>query len=257
MKVVVLCGGLGTRLAEETSIRPKPMVQIAGQPILTHIMNIYSSQGFSDFVLALGYKGESIKEYFLNYHTLSNDLSIDMSSGKIETLKKLKSDWKVTLIDTGAETLTGGRLHRLEKNLAPHGTFMLTYGDGVANINVKELLEFHKSHGKIATITAVRPPARFGCIQFNGNQIVDFLEKPQMSEGWINGGFMVFEPEVFKYLEGDKTILEATPLERLAKDGQLMGYHHTGFWHCMDTLRDKQVLEQMWNSKSAPWKVWE
>lgn len=219
-------------------------------------MNIYSSYGFNDFVLALGYKGDSIKEYFMNYYALNSDFTIDLKDGSIRYLRNVPTNWRVTLVDTGAETMTGGRLHRLEPILAKEGTFMLTYGDGVANVNVPKLVEFHRMHGKSATITAVRPPARFGCINFEGDRVQDFHEKPQTGEGWINGGFMVFEPKVFKYLDGDKTVLEGTPLERLAGDGDLMGYKHQGFWHCMDTVRDRQVLEGMWTSKSAPWKLW-
>ncbi len=254
MKVVVLCGGLGTRLSEETQLRPKPMVAIGGRPILWHILKIFSEQGFSDFTLALGYKGEIIKEYFLNYYALSNNFRVDLSNANIEYLSSSKEDWKVDLIDTGQDTLTGGRLHRLESHLRPGGTFMLTYGDGVANINLNRLLDFHRSHGKLATVTSVRPPARFGNIVFEDNHVREFLEKPNTGEGWINGGFFVFEPGVFDYLkEGDATVLEGTPLERLARDGQLMGYRHDGFWHCMDTVRDRQHLDGYCAKGKPPW----
>ena len=254
MKTVILCGGRGTRLAEETSIQPKPMIKIGGMPIVWHIMNIYSHYGHNEFILALGYKGEIIKEYFLNYYALNSDLEIDVSTGKISYQNSQKKNWKIKLVDTGENTLTGGRLLRLESLLRSQGTFMLTYGDGVANIDLKALLEFHKSHGKLATITAVRPSARFGDLTLNGNQISKFKEKPQGEEGWINGGFFVFEPDIFDYLENDKTILESIPLERLAQDKQLMAYTHQDFWQCMDTIRDLNTLEKIWSSGTAPWK---
>lgn len=252
MKVVILCGGQGTRLREETEIQPKPMVGIGGKPILWHIMNIYSFYGYNEFVLALGYKGEMIKEYFLNYCHHQSDLSIDLRTGKVTTVNNNVKDWMVHLVDTGLNSMTGGRLHRLQKMLKE--TFMLSYGDGVSDVNIDNLLEFHKSHGKHATVTAVRPAARFGGINFNGDQVVEFKEKPQTGEGWINGGFFVFEPAVFNYLRGDETILEKDPLENLAKDGQLMAYKHYGFWQCMDTVRDRDVLEKIWQSGKAPWK---
>jgi len=254
MKTVILCGGRGTRLSEETSIQPKPMIRIGGMPILWHIMNIYSHYGHNEFILALGYKGEIIKEYFLNYHALNSDLVVDVSTGKVSYQNSQKKNWNVSLIDTGENTMTGGRLLRLESLLRSQGTFMLTYGDGVANIDLNALIEFHKSHGKLATITAVRPSARFGDITLNGNQIAKFKEKPQGQEGWINGGFFVFEPGVFDYLENDKTVLERIPLERLAQDNQLMAYTHEDFWQCMDTIRDRDLLEKTWSSGTAPWK---
>ena len=256
MKTVILCGGLGTRLSEETTVRPKPMVTVGGHPMLWHIMNIYGVQGFNEFVLALGYKGEAIKEYFLNYYSLDSDLSVNLKSGKVTHIRQSQRDWIVDLIDTGKDSMTGGRLHRLEAMLKPHGTFMLTYGDGVANIDVRRVLAFHRSHGKLATVTAVRPPARFGGIVFDGDRVVEFREKPQTGEGWINGGFFVFEPGVFGYLSGDATVLEGAPLERLARDGQLMAFKHEGFWQCMDTVRDRQLLESLWTQDSAPWKKW-
>lgn len=253
MKTVILCGGLGTRLSEETQLRPKPMVQVGEFPILWHIMNIYENYDHHDFVLALGYKGEVIKEYFLNFHSLNSDFRINIETGKIEHIKKLKRKWTIDLIDTGLTTLTGGRLKRLEPHLKNSGTFMLTYGDGVCDVNIDEVVRFHKSHGKIATLTAVRPPSRFGTLEFSGSLITEFQEKPQALQGWINGGFFVFEPEVFSYLGDDTTILERGPLEKLARDGQLMGYQHDGFWQCMDTMRDKAYLNELWNKKEAPW----
>jgi len=255
MKVVILCGGLGTRLSEETQLRPKPMVTVGGHPMLWHIMNIYGAHGCNEFVLALGYKGELIKEYFLNYYALDSDLSVDLQTGRVEHIRRSQRDWKVELIDTGEQPMTGGRLRRLESMLRPLGTFMLTYGDGVGNVNVRQLLDFHRAHGRLATVTAVRPPARFGGIELNGDQVVEFKEKPQSGEGWVNGGFFVFEAAVFDYLSGDETVLEGSPLENLAKDGQLMAFRHPGFWQCMDTLRDRQLLEQLWASNAAPWKI--
>jgi len=257
MKVVILCGGMGSRLAEETQVRPKPMVSVGGHPLLWHIMNIYGRAGFSEFTLALGYRGEAIKEYFLNFYALDSDFSVDLKSGEVRYLRPARRDWKVDLVDTGEDCMTGGRLHRLEPLLRGGGTFMLTYGDGVANIDLRKVLEFHRSHGKLATVTAVRPPARFGGMKLDGERVADFKEKPQAGEGWINGGFFVFEPGVFKYLVGDATVLEAEPLERLCRDGQLMAWRHEGFWQCMDTLRDRQTLEAQWASGSAPWKMWQ
>ena len=254
MKVVILCGGLGTRLSEETQVRPKPMVDVGDRPILSHIMQIYSRHGFNEFVLALGYKGDVIKDYFLSYHARQSDLTIQLKSGKVEYSRPTAEDWTVTLVDTGQATQTGGRLLRLRPQVEPTGTFMLTYGDGVANINVKDLLAFHRSHGRLATVTAVRPPARFGDLRIENERVMQFEEKPQAGEGWINGGFFVFEPSVFDYLDDDSTILERSPLERLAADGQLMAYRHSGYWQSMDTLRDKHALEQLWASGNAPWR---
>lgn len=256
MKTVILCGGQGTRLSEETQIKAKPMVTVGGHPMLWHVMNIYSAHGFDEFVLALGYKGDTVKEYFLNYYSLDSDLSIDLKSGKVEHSRRSQRDWKVDLIETGEQTMTGGRLRRLEPMLRPLGTFMLTYGDGVADINVKKLLEFHRAHGRLATVTAVRPPARFGSIVFSGDRVVEFKEKHQTDEGWINGGFFVLEPKIFDYISGDEVILERGPLEKLAKDGQLMAFKHAGFWQCMDTLRDRLLLEELWANQSAQWKIW-
>ncbi len=256
MKIAILCGGLGTRLSEETVLRPKPMVHVGPHPILWHILNLYGAQGFGDFVLALGYKGESVKEYFLNYYALSSNLTVDLSNGQVQYEQTQKRNWKIQLIDTGEKSMTGGRLHRLEPHLRQGGTFMLTYGDGVADIDLKKLLAFHKSHKKLVTVTAVRPSARFGGMEIEGSQVKRFKEKPQSGEGWINGGFFVMEPGVFEYLDGDATVLETLPMERLVKDGQLMAYEHNGFWQCMDTVRDRQLLEELWNSGKAPWKNW-
>ena len=208
------------------------------------------------FVVALGYKGEVVKDYFLRYHPTNSDLTVNLCTGAVQYHKRPAMDWEVRLIDTGHNTLTGGRLRRLESDLRPQGTFMMTYGDGVSDIDVAGLFDFHQRHGRIATLTAVRPPARFGTMVLNGDQIVDFKEKPQTEEGWINGGFFVFEPEVFDYLQDDETVLEADPLERLARNGELMAYRHHGFWHCMDTLRDKTRLQALWDSGEAPWKLW-
>jgi glucose-1-phosphate cytidylyltransferase len=230
------------------------MVDVGDRPILSHIMQIYSRHGFNEFVLALGYKGEVIKDYFLNYHARQSDLTIQLKSGKVEYTRPTAEDWTVTLVDTGQATQTGGRLLRLRPHVEPTGTFMLTYGDGVANINVKDLLAFHRSHGKLATVTAVRPPARFGDLRIENERVMQFEEKPQAGEGWINGGFFVFEPSVFDYLGDDSTILERSPLERLAADGQLMAYRHSSYWQSMDTLRDKHALEQLWASGNAPWR---
>lgn len=255
MKVVILAGGLGTRLSEETVVKPKPMVDIGGKPILWHIMNIYSAYGYDDFLIALGYKGEMIKEYFLNYYNLQSDLTISLKTGEVTAKKNCYRDWTVQLVDSGYSSMTGGRLLRL-KNRLHKETFMLTYGDGVSNVNIGELVSFHKSHKKIATVTAVRPTPRFGGMMFEGNSVVKFTEKPQTGEGWINGGFFVFEPQVFDYIADDNTILERDPLEMLAKEGQLMAYKHSGFWQCMDMLRDKKLLEELWSSGEAPWKMW-
>ncbi len=257
MKTVILCGGLGSRLSEETQLRPKPMVQIGGHPLLWHIMNIYGRAGFDEFTLALGYKGDVIKEYFLNFHALDSDFAVDLKTREVRYLRPGRRDWKVELIDTGVDSMTGGRLHRLEPLLRAGGTFMLTYGDGVADLDPRKVLEFHRSHGKLATVTAVRPPARFGGMRLDGGRVADFKEKPQAGEGWINGGFFVFEPGVFDYLAGDATVLEGEPLERLCRDGQLMAWRHEGYWQCMDTLRDRQTLEALWASGRAPWKMWQ
>ena len=256
MKCVILCGGLGTRLAEETSIKPKPMVEIGDMPILWHIMKLYDHFGLSDFILPLGYKGDFIKKFFLDYHLSSNNINISLKENIIKCSNDKMPDWKIDLIDTGCNTLTGGRLHRLENILRPTGTFMLTYGDGVADIDINKLIAFHKSHGKLATVTAVRPVARFGAMEFEGDFVRSFKEKPQTGEGWINGGFFVFEPGVFDYLDGDMTILEREPLERLARDHELCAFKHGGFWQCMDTIRDRDFLREQWDSNNAKWNLW-
>ena len=255
MKVAILAGGFGTRLAEETEIRPKPMVEIGGRPILWHIMKIYAHFGFNDFLIALGYKGEYIKKYIVDYCALSNNLTVNMKNGQVERHDCSDLDWTVQLIDTGLKTMTGGRI----KRLAPYvgdDTFMLTWGDGVADIRLDRLLDFHRSHGKLATLTAVRPPARYGHLDLDGDRIREFSEKPQTREGWINGAFFVLEPGVFDYIDGDSTQFEHEPLENLAAEGQLMAYRHDSYWQCMDTLREKYILENYWNSGKAPWRVW-
>ena len=256
MKVVILAGGLGTRLSEETEAKPKPMVEIGGKPILWHIMQHYCRHGFKQFYVALGYKGEAIKRFFLEHRTLSGDLMVELATGRSVVTSPASDDWQVHLIDTGEATLTGGRVKRLER-LVGDAPFMLTYGDGVSNIPLDKLLDFHKRGRRLATVTAVRPPARFGGIEFEGDRVKGFIEKAQIHEGWINGGFMVFEPGVFKYLSGgDKAVLEVDLLERLAEDGQLSAFRHEGFWQCMDTLRDKRYLEGLWETGNPPWKTW-
>ncbi len=253
MKTVILAGGLGTRLSEMTGQIPKPMVEIGGRPILWHIMNTYASYGFQEFVVALGYKGDVIKEYFLNYRAINSDLSIDLSTGKAEINTGIKMDWRVHLIDTGLNTQTGGRIRAL-KEVIGNETFLLTYGDGVANVDISELVAFHKSHGKLATVTAVHPPARFGGLVLDGNQVVEFSEKNQAQEGWINGGFFVLEPEVLQYIRDERTLWEKEPLEKLAEENQLMAYFHSGFWQPMDTLREQRLLQALWETGNAPWK---
>ncbi len=253
MKVVILAGGLGTRLAEETTLRPKPMVEIGGKPILWHVMNIYARQGYSDFLVACGYKGELIKEYFRNYHFHNSDLFVSLKDGSLQVASSSAPDWQVGLIDTGLNTLTGGRLRRL-KALLGNSPFMVTYGDGVGDIDIRALVEFHRSHGRLATVTAVLPVARFGSLELrNDDTVVRFAEKPHSNDGWINGGFFVFQPEVIDYISGDDVPLEGEPLEKLASEGELVAYRHTGFWHPMDTLRDKQLLESLWASGNPPW----
>lgn len=252
MRVVILAGGLGTRLSEETVSRPKPMVEIGGKPILWHVMNIYSRHGYNEFAVACGYKAEVIKEYFLNYHVHNSDLLVNLADGSYEISKSSVPDWRIALIDTGLNTLTGGRLCRL-RNLLNNETFMVTYGDGLGDIDISALLRFHRDHGKLATVTAVSPVARFGSLRLDGDVVASFAEKPRSGEGWINGGFFVFEPEVLDHIAGDTTALEGEPLERLASEGQLTAYRHGGFWHPMDTLRDKQFLESLWATGNPPW----
>ncbi|MEI7024444.1 glucose-1-phosphate cytidylyltransferase [Paenibacillus sp. y28] len=253
-KVVLFAGGFGTRLGEETVVKPKPMVEIGGMPMLWHIMNNYNAFGFREFIVALGYKAEVIKQYFLNYAYLQSDFSIDMSRAAIDVTQRRALDWSVHLVDTGLHTMTGGRLRRLKDRLQ-EGTFMATYGDGVSDIDLKRLLDFHHSHGKLATVTIVRPRARFGTVDLEGDQVVCFKEKVAV-DSWINGGFFVFEPGVLDYANKDEDVLESHILTRLAEDGQLMAYRHAGFWECMDTMRDKQYLEQLWAAGGAPWKCW-
>jgi glucose-1-phosphate cytidylyltransferase len=257
MKVIILAGGFGSRLSEETILRPKPMVEIGGKPMLWHIMNIYAAYGFNEFILALGYKAEVIKEYFLNFYALNNDISIDLAAGKTIIHHGNQPNWKIHLVDTGLYTETGGRLKRLQSWVEKNETFLFTYGDGVADIDVRKLLQFHNLHGKLATITAVRPPARFGRMSIQDDRVLQFHEKPEASEGWINGGFFVLNAKVFDYIEGDKTSWENGPIEQLARDGQMGSYLHSGFWSCMDTLREKNMLEELWNSGHPPWKAWD
>lgn len=256
MKVVILAGGFGTRLSEETHTIPKPMVSVGSAPILWHIMKIYSAAGFNEFVVLLGYKGYAIKEYFKNYFWHNSDVTLDLASNDVQFHNNRTENWKVTLVDTGENTMTGGRVLRAADFLGDE-RFLLTYGDGVGNIDFKSLVDFHKAHGKIATMTSVQPDGRFGTFNEEGGQVKAFLEKPKGDGSWVNGGFFVLEPEFLNYIqEGDSTVLEEGPLENLAKDGELMVHRHTGFWKCMDTLKDKTDLQRMWDTGSAPWKVW-
>jgi glucose-1-phosphate cytidylyltransferase len=255
MKTIILAGGFGTRLQEETTVKPKPMVEIGGYPILWHIMNIYAAHGYKEFLVALGYKGNYIKNYFLNYHYQRHSLTVNLGTGQVEVHDGHTEDWVVHLVDTGLNTQTGGRIRRMTEWVG-NETFMVTYGDGVSSVDIEALVAFHRRHGKLATVTAVRPPARFGGLSFNGDLVTDFIEKPQIGEGWINGGFFVLEPEVFDYIANDETIFERDPLERLAAEGQLVAYKHEDFWQCMDTLRDVRLLEKLWQAPSPPWKVW-
>lgn len=256
MKVAILAGGVGTRLAEETEIKPKPMVEIGGRPILWHVMMHYSQYGFDEFVIALGYKGGYIKKYMVDFCSLESNLTVHVRTGDVLRHFNGHPDWKVELIDTGIDTLTGGRIKRLAPYLG-NQTFMLTWGDGVSDVNLDQLLEFHRSHGRLATVTAVHPPARFGHMNFDGDIVREFSEKPQTAEGWINGAFFVLEPGVFDYIDGDDTQWEREPMEHLARDQQLVAYRHGGFWQCMDTLRDKRLLQDLWDARNAPWKTWE
>ncbi len=255
MKVAILAGGVGTRLVEETEIKPKPMVEIGTRPILWHIMKHYAHFGHTEFVVALGYKGDYIKKYMVDYCRLSGNVTVRLKEGEVDLHGGHDLDWTMDLVDTGQDTLTGGRIKRLAPFLGD-ATFMLTWGDGVADVDIGKLVAFHKAHGKLATVTAVRPPARFGRIELDGDRVTEFSEKPQIGEGWINGAFFVLEPGVFDYIDGDMTQWEREPMERLAEAGELMAYRHTGFWQCMDTLRDKRLLESMWASGNAPWRVW-
>ena len=252
--VVILCGGAGTRLAEHTETRPKPLVEIGGRPIVWHIMKHYAHYGFTEFVLALGYKDDQIKRYFLGYNAVSQDITVDLANGHVRPIAGNKEPWTVHLVDTGEATLTGGRLRQL-RSLVGGGTFMLTYGDGVGNIRLDGLLAFHRAHGGLVTLTAVRPPARFGALEFDGDRIREFKEKSTLHEGWINGGFFVVEPRALDYITTD-VMWEHAPMETLAADGQLFAYRHEAFWHCMDTLRDLRHLESLWDGGQAPWKTW-
>jgi len=255
MKAVILSGGLGSRLSEETTLRPKPMVEIGGKPILWHIMNTFAAHGIKEFVVALGYKAEIVKEYFLNFYALNNDLSIDLLSGKTTIHDGNQPDWRIHLVDTGLQTQTGGRVKRLRHWLEKDDVFMLTYGDGVTDLDIGALIRFHKSHGKLATVTTVRSPERFGRIGFSGDQVTNFYEKPETSEGWINAGYFVLGRKAIEYIDADNTVWERDPVERLAQAGQLMGYRHYGFWSCMDTLKEKTFLEELWATGNAPWKI--
>lgn len=255
MKVVILAGGFGTRISEESHLKPKPMVEIGEQPILWHIMKIYSAFGFNDFIVCLGYKAYVIKEYFADYFLHTSDITFDLANNEMTVHNNFSEPWKVTLVDTGLHTMTGGRLKRVRPFIGDEA-FHFTYGDGVADVNITELTEFHKNHGQTATLTAIQPEGRFGVLDMEGDQIRAFREKNRCDSGWINGGFMVLQPEIFDYLEGDETVFEKMPLESVAKLGQLKAYRHEGFWQCMDTQRDKQYLEELWTSGNCPWKVW-
>jgi len=255
MPVVILAGGFGTRLQEETIVKPKPMIEIGGRPILWHIMQHYAHYGFREFCVALGYKGDMIKRYFHDYVTLNSSMTVSLASGRVQVHGVSNDDWTVHLIDTGLDTMTGGRLRRLQPWLKGEPV-MLTYGDGVADVDLKALIQFHRAKRRTATVTAVRPPSRFGGVVFDGDTVAEFTEKPQIGEGWINGGYMVLEPDVFGYLQSDSTRLEQDVLERLASQGQLAGYRHEGFWQCMDTLRDLRLLESLWDGGHPPWKIW-
>jgi len=256
VKVIILAGGMGTRLAELTDVTPKPMVEVGRKPLLWHIMKIYSAHQFDEFFVALGFKGEVIKDYFLNFHLRYSNFSIRTRDGYIDSDGRRGEDWTVRLVDTGLNTETGGRIKRFAPWIG-NEPFMMTYGDGVANVNIKDLVAFHRSHGKLATVTAVRPPSRFGELSLVGDQVEAFVEKPQIGAGWINGGFFVFEAGALEYIEGDDTVFERGPLARLAEDGQLVAYRHDGFWQGVDTLRDIRLLQQLWDQGNAPWKVWE
>jgi glucose-1-phosphate cytidylyltransferase len=256
MKVAILAGGLGTRLSEETVIKPKPMVEIGGKPLLWHIMNIYAFYGYKEFVIALGYKGEIIKDYFINYHYHSHSLVVDLKTGGVTSKDGISEDWKVHLLDTGFKSSTGGRIKKVAEYL-DNEPFMFTYGDGVSNINIEKLVKFHKESKKLATVTAVRPPGRFGSINFDDGLVSGFAEKPQVGEGWINGGFFVVEAGIEKYISDYVTPWETTPMEKLANEGQLAAYQHDDFWQCMDTIREKQMLENLWQEGNAPWKIWD
>ncbi len=257
MKAIILAGGFGTRLSEETHLKPKPMVEVGGKPILWHIMNIYATHGVKEFIIALGYKGELVKEYFVNYYAFNNDISVDLRTGDTTIHDGNQPDWKVHLVDTGLHTQTGGRLRRLRRWLGDDELFHFTYGDGVADLDLGALLDFHRSHGKLGTVTTVRTPARFGRLGLDGDRVADFHEKPETSEGWISGGFFVLHPGAIEYIDGDESVWERDPVERMVSAGELMGFRHYGFWSCMDTLREKNMLEAAWESGDAPWRIWD
>jgi glucose-1-phosphate cytidylyltransferase len=256
MKAVILAGGLGTRLSEETTVKPKPMVEIGGKPVLWHILKTYSTHGINDFVICCGYRGYVIKEFFANYFLHTSDVTFDMQNNAMEVHQRYAEPWKVTLIDTGAETMTGGRLKRVRQYVEQDEAFCFTYGDGLGNVDITASIAFHRAHGKLATMTAVQPPGRFGAIDIDGTRIVSFKEKPQGDGAWINGGYFVLSPKVIEYLEDDRTVWEQEPMERLAREGEMQAFHHRGFWQPMDTLRDRVLLEDLWNSGKAPWKLW-
>ncbi|MBK8805006.1 MAG: glucose-1-phosphate cytidylyltransferase [Fibrobacteres bacterium] len=256
MKAVILAGGMGTRISEETSARPKPMIEVGGKPILWHILKIYSAHGINDFVICLGYKSYVIKEYFANYFLHMSDVTFDMSENRMEVHQKHAEPWKITLVDTGEKTMTGGRIKRIREYVQDDDAFCLTYGDGVANVDIKKLVEFHRAHGSLATLTGVQPPGRFGALGLRGSSISAFQEKPTGDGAWINGGFFVCSPKVIDRISDDTTVWEREPMESLAKDGQIHAYLHEGFWQPMDTLRDKVLLEELWQSGEAPWKIW-
>jgi glucose-1-phosphate cytidylyltransferase len=256
MKAVILAGGLGTRISEESHLKPKPMIEIGGKPILWHIMKQYSAHGIHDFVICLGYKGYAIKDFFANYFLHTSDVTFDMRNNRMDVHQNYSEPWSVTLIDTGEETMTGGRLRRAGRYLKDEEAFCFTYGDGVSDINIRQLVDYHTTHGRLATVTAVQPPGRYGALERLGDQVLGFTEKPRGDGGWINGGFFVLSPQVLSYIGGDDTTWEAEPLARLAQDEQLKAFEHGGFWHPMDTLRDKNYLEALWQSGEAPWKQW-
>jgi glucose-1-phosphate cytidylyltransferase len=256
MKAVILAGGLGTRFAEETSLRPKPMIEVGGRPILWHILKIYAAHGINDFVICCGYKGYVIKEYFANYFLHMSDVTFDMRGNDMIVHEKRAEPWRVTLVDTGDDSMTGGRLRRIREHVKDEEFFFFTYGDGVGDIDITKSIEFHRAHGKLATMTATYPPGRFGALEINDGQVTHFLEKPQGDGGMINGGYFILSPKVIDYVDGDDTIWEQEPLRRLAADGELMAYEHHGFWQPMDTLREKQLLNTLWDSGKAPWCVW-
>ena len=255
MKAVILAGGFGTRISEETNLKPKPMIEIGGMPILWHIMKIYSSYGINEFIICCGYKGYVVKEYFANYFLHMSDVTFDMKNNKMEVNQKFAESWKVTLVDTGLNTMTGGRLKKIQKYLDDE-TFCFTYGDGLADIDLKKLINFHKKTKSLATLTAVQPPGKYGALNLKGNKVTKFEEKPAGDGSWINGGFFVLEPEIFNYLKKDSTVWEKEPLEKLAKENKVSAYKHQGFWQALDTLRDKNHLQSLWDSNNAPWKSW-